>query len=404
MGYGTIKEKHKKRQDPVSWQKLSYLGKYLEPLTHFFIIIFLLAFSLAAQSSAPALTPTPAPTKPPVSIKSIYGVVPIDAPIFQELFEDPVFLRLKKIDVMGPSHYFRNLPPYPMFEHALGVYALLKRFNIPFTEQIAGVLEYTSHSVFGDFGSFLFDTRGKDIFNVDTESDFIKKTDLLNILAKYNLTPQDVYPLNPAFKAISALPPELSAGSIEKNLRLALSFNLIDRDSITKIIDNLRYDQGRWYFVDPESAHKLGMISLYFDEKLWGSPVTFAINRWFGTAIKRASDLGLVNLNALRFGTDEMVLKDLFAIQDPVILNFMYKARQPYRFFRVIEQANSQYDYLLKPKFTGLDPFVKVGTDFKRLSEIDPIFKKEFDRVKGEFEMGIRIKYRDQEYAQPSAM
>lgn len=363
------------------------------------IILFaLLTLSLTAQSSDSP------PAKTPISVKSLYGVIPIDAPIFTELFEDPVFERLKKIDVMGPSHYFRNLPPYTMFDHALGVYALLKRFNVPLNEQIAGVLEYTSNSVFGEFGSFLFDTPGKDIFNIDTEADFIKKTDLMNILTKYHLKPQDVYPLNTDFKAISADPPELSAGEIEKNLRLALSFNLITREGITKIVDDLRYEQGRWFFVDPESAHKLGMISLYFNEKLWGAPVTFVINRWFGTAIKRANDLGLLNMNVLRFGTDEMVLKDLFAIQDPVILNFMYKARQPYRFFRVVDVPSEPYDHLLKAKFIGLDPYVKVGSEFKKLSDIDPIFKKEFDRVKSELEVGIRIKYRDQDYAKGSAM
>jgi hypothetical protein len=356
------------------------------------------ATAQVADSSQPKSGDSPQ-AQQNASIKSLYGVIPIEDPIFLELFEDPVFERLKKIDVMGPSHYFRSFPSYSMFDHALGVYALLKRFNVPLKEQIAGVLEFTSHSVFGDFGSFLFDTPGKDIFNIDTESDFIKRTDLLNILANHNLTPQDVYPLNTNFKAISADPPELSAGEIEKNLRLALSFNLITRESIAKIIDDLRYDQGRWYFVNQESAHKLGMISLYFNEKLWGAAVTFAVNRWFATAIKRANDLGLLNLNELRFGTDEMVLKQLLAIQDPVILNFLYKARQPYRFFRIVEHPDEPYDYLVKSKFMGLDPYVKVGQEFKKLTQIDPTFKKEFERVKSELDTGIPIKYRDRDFA-----
>jgi hypothetical protein len=332
-------------------------------------------------------------------VKSLYGDIPIDSPIFLELFEDPAFQRLKLIDVLGPNHYFRNLPSYPMFDHALGVYSLLKRFNVPLNEQIAGVLEYTSHSVFGDFGSFLFDTEGKDQFNVFTESDFIKRTNLHTILEKNNLKVQDLYPLNPNFKAISATPPDLSAGEIEKNLRLAYTFNLISQENITKLIDDLRFDQGRWYFVDAESAHRLAMISLYFDEHIWGAPVTFVINRWFGSAIKRANELGLLNINALRFSTDEAVLKELFSIQDSMILNFMYKARQAYRFFRVVDDPKEPYDYVLRPKMQSLDPYVKVGTDFKRLSAIDPVFKKEYDRVKAEFEKGIRIKYREQDYA-----
>ena len=92
-------------------------------------------------------------------------------------------------------------------------------------------------------------------------------------------------------------------------------------------------------------------------------------------------------------------MKELFAIQDPTILKFMYKARQAYRFFRVVTSLDEPYDYLLKPKFIGLDPFVKVGTDFKRLTSIDPIYKKEYERIKAAFANGIRIKYREQDYA-----
>lgn len=326
-------------------------------------------------------------------VESLYGSAEITNPLIRELATYPEILRLKGIDVSGPNRYFRRLPPFSLFQHAFGTYVLLKRFKVSDKEMTAGLLQFVAHSAFADFGSFVFDTPGRDIFELDTQADFIKRTRLGSLLAKYQLTAKDIFPLNPEFNAINKSAPDLSAQAIDEVLMMAYSYNLTTQDSIKKILDDLRYEDGRWYFVNAESANKLGMMSLYFQEKLWGAPVTFAINRWIGSAIKTAITSNMLSVNSFRVATDGAILKKLLTLNDPAILTNIMKAKAPNRFFNVAEKE--PYGAVFKPKFQGLDPYVKDGDTFKRLSTLDDEFKKEFDRVQKVFQDGIKIEFKD---------
>lgn len=326
-------------------------------------------------------------------VESLYGTAEITIPLIKDMAMYPEILRLKGIDVSGPNRYFRRLPAFSMFQHAFGTYVLLKRFNVPEKEMIAGILQFVAHSAFAEFGSFVFDTPGRDVFQLDTQEDFIKRTRLSPLLAKYKLSAKDIFPLNPEFNAINKSAPDLSAQAIDKVLMLAYSYNLTTQDSIKKILDDLRYEQGRWFFVTQESANKLGMMSLYFQEKLWGAPVTFAINRWIGSAIKTAITTNMLTLNSFRVATDGAILKKLLTLNDPLILTNIMKAKAPNRFFTVVEKE--PYGAVFKPKFQALDPFVKDGSSFKRLSAIDTDFKKEFDRVQKIFQEGIKLEFKE---------
>lgn len=49
------------------------------------------------------------------------------------------------------------------------------------------------------------------------------------------------------------------------------------------------------------------------------------------------------------------------------------------------------FDVKIKTKFSGVDPLVQVGHDFKRLTEVDQSYKFEYDRVKKQVSDGWPI-------------
>ena len=61
------------------------------------------------------------PTKP-IKIQSLYGNIQINDNFIKALITHPALKRLRNIDSAGPGRYFRSMPAYSLFDHALGVF------------------------------------------------------------------------------------------------------------------------------------------------------------------------------------------------------------------------------------------------------------------------------------------
>ena len=329
----------------------------------------------------------------PIRIRSLYGTVEENSMLIKALLVHPALNRLKKIDNIGPGRYFRAMPGYSLFDHALGVFALLKRFQRPVKEQIAGLLEAVPHSVFAHQGTLYLRPNNSTLpYYLAAHAGYMKKVGVEALLNRAKLTSKDVHSTNVAFSSINKNPPFLSAFEIEMTLRLAFTYKLLSRGDIDSILSDLRFEDGKWIFVTQKSAHRLARLSLYFAERYWGAHQNYVINRWVAAAIKRALELNILSINDVRFGTDQNVLKRLMSAKDNVVKGLMLQCRQPFRFYDVV--SSDTYDDLFKPEFRGLNPLVKVGGKTQRLTTLDSKYKQDFDRLRQQFIKGIRIKYK----------
>ncbi len=328
-----------------------------------------------------------------LQIKSLYGTVRENNALIKSLIVHPALRRLRQIDNAGPGRYFRAMPGYSLFDHALGVYVLLKRFNRPLKEQIAGMLEPVSHSVFSHQGTLYLRPKNSQLpYYLAAHSGFLKHVGIEKNLNAFKLQAKDVMPTRSEFKALYKNPPFLSAIEIEMTLRLAYSYKLLSSNDIEAILKDLRFENGNWFFVSQKSAERLGRLSLYFAERYWGSHQNYVLNRWVAAAIKRAMELKLLSVNDIRFGTDKNVLNRLLKMNDRIIRQLMIQCRQPFRFYDVAK--GEDFDEVYKPEFRGLNPLVRLGSDMVRLTSISPKFKKDFDALRLSFLDGIRIKYK----------
>lgn len=327
------------------------------------------------------------------TITSLYGDVVVDNNLIKALINHPALKRMRFIDNAGPSRYFRSLPAYSLFDHALGVFVILKRFNRPLDEQIAGMLEPVAHSVFSHQGTlFLRPKNSNKPYYLAAHSAYLKTVGLEPWLMKAKLSAQDVDPLNEKFAALYQNPPFLSAIEIEMTLRLAYSYKLLTLKEIKQIMDDLRFEEGKWFFVTEKSAAKLGTLSLYFTERYWGTPQNYVVNRWVAAAMKRAVDLGILSVKEIRFGIDKAVLRKLMHVKDNIIHGLLVQCRQPFRFYSVA--TSGSYDEIYKPEFRGLNPFVKREGQYIRLTQLNESYSKRFKALRESFVQGIKIKFK----------
>src|SRR5579862_5825782 len=76
-----------------------------------------------------------------------YGNFNVHEPVLLELFDSPALVRLKGVRQYGVT-YYADKKEYNRYEHSVGVWAILRRFNARLEEQIAGLLHDVSHTVF----------------------------------------------------------------------------------------------------------------------------------------------------------------------------------------------------------------------------------------------------------------
>ena len=56
---------------------------------------------------------------------------------------------------------------------------------------------------------------------------------------------------------------------------------IISKNDCDSILNDLRYENDKWFFTDTESAKKFAMLSLYFTKELWGSDWNCVFYKFF---------------------------------------------------------------------------------------------------------------------------
>ncbi|MCP4354647.1 MAG: HD domain-containing protein [Proteobacteria bacterium] len=196
----------------------------------------------------------------------IFGKAEITEPVIVDILTSKYMQRLKHISTHGfyPGHPI-DTTKFNRYEHSIGVFMLLRKFNATLEEQIAGLIHDISHSAFSHIIDYI-DKTNKESQKLHDHQDsihdgFVNKTDIPEILRKYNL---DVnYILNEKnFPLLENKLPDICADRIEYGVRESLISGVITRKEADTIINGLTIHNREFCFKDEESA-KL------FSETFW---------------------------------------------------------------------------------------------------------------------------------------
>ncbi|MFH1029824.1 MAG: HD domain-containing protein [bacterium] len=297
----------------------------------------------------------------------VYGNFEIEEPVILELINSKTIQRLKDIDQAG---YFE--PHFPgtahsRFEHSVGVYLLLKMYNAPIEEQIAGLIHDVSHSAFSHCIDYVLDIGfEKEQNHQDNVFDeFVRKSEIPKILKKYNLDLE--YILDDGnFPLKEKDLPDLCADRIDYSLRTAAVFNEIKNGKY--FIDNLLEENGEWFFKDFESAEKYAKLFLKLNTDYYAGLPSAVMFRTVGDYLCYALSKNYISETDL-YTTDKIVLKKIEPhIKTDSQLSLLFD-----RMNNKIGFRNDQNNYTGKVfcKSRAVNPLCRHNGKIMRVSEVN---------------------------------
>lgn len=311
--------------------------------------------------------------------------------IIEVLEEHFVIQRLKQIDVGGPIRYFLAHPPFSRYEHSVGVLALLDKFNAPVEEKTAGLLHDASHTAFSHIGDCLFYEANKEKSYQDIiHLEFLKKFGIEKIVEKYGIGLKDLDPDLPGYRALEQDLPDLCADRIQYIVHTGVIYNKISKEEAEQIIDDLNFEEGKWFFNSRDVAKKYALLTLDFTKNLYGAPWNCFFYEYFSEILKYSMKNNIISVEDIKYGVDEEIIKKLYKSEDPYITKSFANLKNIHNIFDVVDFGMGSVN--IKPKFRGVDPLVKSGSSLKRLTELDNKYKKQYEEVKGFCAKGYGIK------------
>lgn len=298
----------------------------------------------------------------------VYGNFEIMEPVILELISSPTLQRLKEIDQAG---YFE--PHFPgtahsRFEHSVGVYLLLKMYNAPTEEQIAGLIHDVSHSAFSHCIDYVLDAGSeKEHSHQDNVFDeFVRKSEIPEILKKYN---QDLdYILDDRNFPLKEMDlPDLCADRVDYSLRTATIFREIENGKY--FINNLTADNRKWIFKNFESAEKYAELFLKLNTNYYAGLPSAVMFRTVGDYLRYALSKGYISETDL-YTTDKIVLAKIEPrIKTDSKLSLLFDRMNNRIGFR-----NDPNDYSGKVfcKSRVVNPLCRYDGKIKRVSEVKP--------------------------------
>lgn len=327
-----------------------------------------------------------------VNITTFYGPIAINEPVLLELIESPAFQRLKHIHQYGVVYYTTQCEEYTRYDHSLGVLAILKGKNASLEEQVAGLLHDVSHTIFSHVGDWIF---GMEFLEKDYQNSihgqFLIRSGLGAILSKYDLTVDQVLPLEELFPMLEQKGPDLCADRIDYNIQGAFHKGFITYEEAMEIYQDLQFVEGCWVSSRPDLMEKLGRSSLALTQHCWGGVANYLLSSWLAKAIVRAVEIGEFSEDDIHYGTDQVAWGRLQQSQDNLIQTNMKMLSHVDDFFCALDDPN-EADLIVMSKFRGIDPWILTEGEKVRLTTFNAHYREQYVKVKRKLQKGEPIK------------
>jgi|SRR3989344_4471005 len=307
-------------------------------------------------------------------IDKIYGEIEINEPVILDLINCSSMKRIKGVDQHGHYEVYFPNTAFSRFEHSLGVFILLKKFNTSLLEQISGLLHDISHTVFSHVADYVFhDGSGQyQNFQDDELENFIEKSEIPEILKKYGIDYKNI--LNDSnFLLKERELPDLCADRIDYFLREAKNLKKAVQKEVDEFIGNLTTVDNFWVFKDKDIARKYAYLFLDINNFFWSGLETGVMFKTMGELIKYAIDKNIITWDDL-FTTDKEVWnkirnttekdKNLALLIDRADNKYVYKASN-----------KNDYDLYTLCKSRVVDPLFIENGKFARVSDVFLEFK-----------------------------
>jgi HD superfamily phosphohydrolase len=286
--------------------------------------------------------------------------VAIDDPKLLALIACPTFQRLKGVRQAGPSAFAFPFKTVTRFEHSLGVYLLLRRLGAGLREQVAGLLHDVSHTAFSHAVDFIFSSDEQD-HHERLKPEFLERPDIVDALTSLGFRPAEffddsIYPL------LERPLPWLCADRLDYFFRDGLACGAATSEEVSRFLAHLVVIDRTVVFTSAEVARDAVDLYALMNRDWWASPTEAYIYNEFADALREGLRLGILHRDDL-LTDDATVMDRLRASGSPLI------ARKLDHIVHFRAEAIEGYVPRVIPKTRWLDPPVRVGSTFVRLSD-----------------------------------
>jgi hypothetical protein len=238
----------------------------------------------------------------------IYGKFEITEPVIIELIKSPAMQRLKKINQYGYVGSYLPVAKTSRFEHSLGVFCLLRKYGVPLSEQIAGLLHDVSHSAFSHCIDYVLRKKNaeKQNYQDDIFNAYIRKTEIPKILKRYGIKLNYILDDKNFLLKENNLP-DICADRIDYLLRDSKCFGVIDKNKINYFLENLETKNGQWFFKNHKSVEMFAKLFYNVNNKYYAGLPTALMFKTVGNCLKYALNRGYLDSKDL-YTTDKEVL------------------------------------------------------------------------------------------------
>lgn len=316
-----------------------------------------------------------------MNLTTLYGPLIIDNPVLRHVIQLPALERLKKVKQSGVAAYvIPQLNTWSRYDHSLGVLWLLQHYGASVEEQLAGLLHDVSHTAFSHVAELVFKHEQHEKSYQDVIHEwFLRESSIDKELSLFSISLDAVLHKFGEHKALEQDLPHLCADRLDYNLTAGVLFERITPQEVHDLLQNLRFEHERWFFVDQMWAKRFGMLVLENDEQIWGTAWNGLLYDLAAQALRRAFVLNLISKNDLHFSTDDVLWQRLLTTNDSIIKNLMHKFFHYQDYYQLVQEG--EHDIAIRPKFRGVDPFVATDRGFELLSALDKQFADAYGRV-----------------------
>lgn len=309
-------------------------------------------------------------------IDKVYGEVEIKEPLILEIIKSPCFQRLKRIDQNGYWPFYANPKSLPFnqlqfsrFDHSIGVFILLKKFNASIEEQVSGLLHDISHSVFSHCIDYVFDEGSEtdQSYQDNIFKDFVRTTKIPDILEKHNFDLEYILD-EENFPLLERNLPDLCADRIDYSLRTATHFQDATNEEIKYFLDSLTVKNSHWVFNDLKIAKKYARLFFDLNKNYYAGLLSAVMFRTVGDTMKYAIKKKYISKDDLWTTDDEVLAKiEKHQEKDKKISLLLDRMNNKIKF----ENNPDDYDSQIFCKSRIVDPLFKEDGSITRLSEVD---------------------------------
>lgn len=303
-------------------------------------------------------------------IDRVYGEFEISEPVILELINSSPIQRLKEIDQVGyPEPYFPGVA-HSRFEHSVGVYLLLKKYNTSIKEQIAGLIHDVSHSAFSHCIDYVLDSGSEKKHNHQDNifNSYVRKTEIPKIIKNHNFDLEYILD-DKNFPLKEKDLPDLCADRIDYSLKAAVIFGELNEQVKNYFLENLSTENNNWVFKNFESAKKYAELFFKLNREYYSGFPSALMFRTVGDCLKYALQKEYISENDL-YATDKIVLEKIkkFLDKDEKLRLFWERMNNK---VKAINNPDN-FDAQVFCKSRVVDPLFKENGILKRISEVDP--------------------------------